>query len=153
MYLPAPLCNMVYRGKSKAQKLFMCGAESSCTMPPLRVKRLCFSQAKTAFLMLPATTTTTQLVGRGSAKIVIPKIKQMTEREKNTKRRTCWRKNFFSRSHADKITSIQLVLRSSDKCDSLFIFINRDQPNYGCVILIISQTLSTFRIALKQMPS
>lgn len=99
-------CTTVQRGKSKAQKLFMWSREHNAAAAS---KTLVFFPGKNCFFNAAATTTTTQLVGRGSAKIVIPKIKQMTEREKNTKRRTCWRRNFFSRSHADKITSIQLV--------------------------------------------
>jgi hypothetical protein len=134
MYLSAPLCNMVYTGKSKAQKLFMWSRErkSPCTMPPLRVKRLCFSQAKTAFLMQQQQhTTTTQLVGRGSAKIVIPKIKQMTERGKEHKEayvlvgeeeflfsQSC-RQNYFHST-----CTMRESISSTDKCDSLYRFIH-----------------------------
>jgi hypothetical protein len=76
----ATVYNMVYTGNQSSETLYV-EPRAPCTMPPLRVKRLCFSQAKNCFFNAAATTTT-QLVGRGSAKIEIPKIKQMTERER-----------------------------------------------------------------------
>lgn len=92
----------------------LCGAESSCTMPPLWVKRLCFSQAKTAFLMQQQQHNNNTTSGQRERKDCDPKNKTNGREEKSTKRRTYLleRRNFFSRSHADKITSIQLVLRA-----------------------------------------